>query len=143
MVTLEEPPEPDEGEPSAFRFRKSPIVQANRDAAYARLAAIEYRRRDVRADLFPSSWFAEPAWDILLDLFIQTNLGRKTFVSDVCIASRVPPTTALRWLDILIAEGIIDRRTALSDKRLVEIFLTEEGKRRVRQYFADEQAVNA
>ncbi len=61
-----------------------------------------YRKRRLRERMFGNpDLFADPAWDILIDLFIASEEGRKISVSSACIASAVPTTTALRWIKIL------------------------------------------
>src|SRR6056297_2886905 len=51
-----------------------------------------------------------PYIDILLDLFVNEAIDRDVAVSDACIASRAPPTTALRWLGVLEKAGFIQKR---------------------------------
>ena len=53
--------------------------------------------------------FADPAWDIMLDLFAASLEGKTVSVSSACIAADVPSTTALRWLSVLERERMIER----------------------------------
>ena len=56
------------------------------------------RARRLRARYFSEEMFADPAWDMLLDL-LQAELSQlRVPVSSLCIAAGVPATTALRWL---------------------------------------------
>lgn len=80
------------------------------------------RRRTV---LFPYGLFADPAWDILLDLFVARAEGRAICVTSACIASGVPATTALRWLKCLEQREMIVRRSDKYDGRRVYIRLTD------------------
>ena len=59
-----------------------------------------YRTRAIRTELLDADLFGEPAWDILVDLFIHQSRGKRVSVTSSCIASRVPPTTALRFAGI-------------------------------------------
>lgn len=52
--------------------------------------------RRLRDRFFQHDLFAEPAWDILLDLKAASLEGQQVSVSSRCIAAAVPPTTALR-----------------------------------------------
>jgi hypothetical protein len=61
------------------------------------------RRRDGAAPV--KGLFGEPAWDILLDLFIAHCRGDDLQVSSVCIEASVPSTTILRWIARLESEG--------------------------------------
>ena len=84
------------------------------------------RRRDT---LFAGEIFADPCWDMLLDLFVSQALGRDVSVSSVCIASCVPQSTALRWLARLEALGLIERNPDPCDGRRTLIRLSETAVR--------------
>lgn len=70
----------------------------------------EIKARRTRERLLPEGLFADPAWDILLDLTLARLDGRQTPVSSLCIAAAVPTTTALRWIKTLLDRGLIERR---------------------------------
>jgi hypothetical protein len=72
--------------------------------------------------------FDDPAWEILLDLFVQHWEGRPVAITDACFASKVPPTTALRWLDRLYSKGLVGRIEDRTDARRTRLFLTEEAQ---------------
>jgi hypothetical protein len=73
------------------------------------LARQKYSLRRRRNNLLPqvSDLFHDPAWDILLDLFIAAETDAQISESSACIASGVPPTTALRAIGIMEQRGII------------------------------------
>lgn len=97
-----------------------------------------YRKRRSRERMFGSSdLFADPAWDILIDLFIAYEEGEGISISSACIASAVPTTTALRWLKLLEEAGHISRSNDPSDARRVNLYLSEISANKVRQYFSD------
>jgi len=59
----------------------------------------------------------------------------KVSVTSLCIASGVPDTTALRWISVMIDEGLFERVNDETDKRRVFIELTAKANRAVTQYF--------
>ena len=63
------------------------------------------RARRLRARYFSEELFADPAWDMLLDLFQAEIAHLRVPVSSLCIAAAVPATTALRWLKTMVATG--------------------------------------
>lgn len=56
--------------------------------------------------------FGEPAWDILLSLFIAGCEGRRLSVAAVCSTAGAPESTALRWITILEKRRMIIRESA-------------------------------
>jgi DNA-binding MarR family transcriptional regulator len=88
-----------------------------------------YRLRRQRGRHFDESLFGEPAWDLLLDLFIQGERGTAVSVSSACVAAAVPTTTALRWITTLMRKGLIDRTTDQDDGRRRLIKLSAQGRK--------------
>ena len=68
------------------------------------------RARRLRARYFPEELFADPAWDMLLDLLQAEISHLRVPVSSLCIAAAVPATTALRWLKTMVQQGVFIRR---------------------------------
>jgi DNA-binding MarR family transcriptional regulator len=93
---------------------------------------IEARR--IRFRHFAASSFTDPGWDMLLDLMLARLANRSMPVSSACVAAGVPATTALRWVDQLAQEGLIQRLPDPTDRRRVLLELTEEGCRRMEVY---------
>jgi DNA-binding transcriptional ArsR family regulator len=102
--------------------------------ALAWLATEELNERRRRNSVFNPELFGEPAWDILLDLFVAKVRARKISVTSACIAADVPPTTALRWLTVLEQHGLIRRMNDEFDLRRTWVTLTDEGFRRFTTY---------
>lgn len=96
------------------------------------------RRRD--AIIARSDLFGEPAWDILLDLYVAHGRGKRVSVSSACIGSAAPPTTGLRWLAILQEEGLITRDGDPRDHRRIIVSLTAEGRQRMESYLEERLA---
>ena len=61
--------------------------------------------------------FADPAWDILLDLYAAKIEGRRISVSSACIASGVATSTALRWIGEMEGYGLVLKQPDPSDGR--------------------------
>lgn len=84
---------------------------------------IEMRR--LRSRFFDASLFADPAWDMLLDLAASRLEGRSVSVSSLCIAAAVPPTTALRWIRMMTDQQLLVRRADPGDARRMFIDLAD------------------
>ena len=95
------------------------------------------RARRLRARYFPEELFADPAWDMLLDLLQAEIAQLRVPVSSLCIAAAVPATTALRWLKSMTSEGLFIRRADPHDGRRVFVELSSGASTAMRRYFAD------
>ncbi|AQR74350.1 winged helix DNA-binding protein [Sphingomonas sp. LM7] len=92
------------------------------------------RARRMRAQFFADELFADPAWDMLLDLFAAQLERRQVSVSSLCIAAAVPPTTALRWIGTLHEAGLFERQADPADRRRAYIGLSPKGLEGMRSY---------
>lgn len=82
------------------------------------------RARRLRDQFFDANLFADPAWDMMLDLMAARIEHRRVAVSSLCIAAAVPPTTALRWIRTLTDAGLFLRINDPCDGRRVFIELS-------------------
>ena len=83
-----------------------------------------YRFRRSRNGIFAhTDLFGEPAYDILLDLYICHHENRPVSVSDACHAADVPSSTALRHLKMLHERGFIRRLPDPNDRRRCYVML--------------------
>ena len=83
------------------------------------------RLRRMRDRYFRSDLFADPAWDMLLDLMAARLERMRVAVSSLCIAAAVPPTTALRWIKTMSENGMFVRVADPEDGRRVFIELSD------------------
>ncbi|MEA3079772.1 MAG: hypothetical protein QOF05_1180 [Sphingomonadales bacterium] len=95
------------------------------------------RARRLRARYFREEMFADPAWDMLLDLQQSEIAQLRVPVSSLCIAAAVPATTALRWLKTMVSQGIFIRRADPHDGRRVFVELAPEASQALRRYFGE------
>jgi DNA-binding MarR family transcriptional regulator len=87
--------------------------------------AILRRSRDRH---FPSGYFADVAWDILLDLDKAARDGRQYAVTDIGVEAKAPLTTVLRYLGKLEQDGYLERISDTKDKRRSFVRLTDFGQ---------------
>ena len=99
------------------------------------------RARRLRDQYFSGELFADPAWDMLLDLLLARLEQRTVAVSSLCIAAAVPPTTALRWIKRLTDEGIFVRTADPRDGRRVFIDLSDEAAEAMGNYIRAVQRI--
>ncbi len=93
------------------------------------------RLRRLRERFFDPALFADPAWDMLLDLMAARLEGAQVAVSSLCIAAAVPPTTALRWIKTMTDHAIFERCADPDDGRRIFIRLSDVAMMGMSRYF--------
>lgn len=101
------------------------------------------RLRRQRDHLFAGELFADPAWDMMLDLMAARIERLKVAVSSLCIAAAVPPTTALRWIRTLTELGIFVRVADPTDGRRVFIELSDAAATAVLNFLGEAKRMSA
>lgn len=81
--------------------------------------------------------FADPAWDLLLDLTAARLEGRTVGVAGAGMAPNVPGTTAVRWLDKLVQDGLIERSAESGDGRGGTLRTSDETHERMLGHLSD------
>jgi hypothetical protein len=111
-----------------------PDVTPDQLAAFAGWILTMRRRR---ADALPFVEFGEPAWDMLLDLYVQHVECHNVSVSNLCTAAAVPTTTALRWIEVMVSAGHFVRRPDPRDGRRVHVSLAPAVIDMLERYLTD------
>lgn len=93
------------------------------------------RARQLRFRYFSSDLFADPAWDMLLDLTLARAERRRVSVTSLCIASGVPTTTALRWIKLLEQSSLVERVEDETDRRRAFMVLSDRGVDAISRFF--------
>ena len=98
---------------------------------FARQILAGRRQRDV---YFDPMLFSNPAWDILLNLYIADGEGRRVSVIESCAASTVPQGVALRWLGYLKQEDMVVETPDPAHPRHTMIRLTDQTRMAISAY---------
>lgn len=91
------------------------------------LAQTEVRRRSLVQRLMPRSRSYGSAWMIMLDLFLHQDDPRGVSVKSASLASGLPSTTALRFIDELEQAGLVTSEWSEDDRRRKMLSLTPDG----------------
>jgi len=116
------------------------IVTRPEPRAAAQSITEEYVRallnlRRSRDRFFEAELFADPAWDILLELFAAELGQRRISVTSLCVGAAVPATTALRWIKTLEDRGLIRRAADPMDGRRIFVSLSDEAFTAIGNFF--------
>ena len=106
------------------------------DEKLGTIAMSMYRTRIHRANFFDHTLFGEPAWDMLLDLFINKVRGARISTTSLCLGANVPQSTGLRYIDALAKHGLLRRYRPPDDGRLLLVELTATGFQQMRKYIS-------
>lgn len=90
-----------------------------------------------RARYLPGELFSDPAWVMLLELLHAELDQRRLTVSKLCKASRVPTSTANRWLMALEDHALVIRQADRHDATSPFVELTPNAGTALRRYFRD------
>lgn len=96
----------------------------------------EIHARRLRSQYFDSHLFADPAWDMLLELFRSEIAQQRVSVSALTMSAGVPATTALRWLKTMTDANLFFRRPDPTDARRFYVELSPRSSEAMRAYFA-------
>ncbi|GAA0638429.1 MAG: hypothetical protein A2792_12935 [Sphingomonadales bacterium RIFCSPHIGHO2_01_FULL_65_20] len=112
-----------------------PLLDANEPwKARAEAASRYLKLRSQRDAIAGPSLLSDPAWDMLLDLFVGHITGRDVSVTSACVASRRPATTSLRYIERMAKQGLIRREKDCNDNRKVYLRMTEKAFRAVAKW---------
>jgi DNA-binding MarR family transcriptional regulator len=96
-------------------------------------AILAARRR--REAVFATAIFGEPAWDMLLILYLGASESRRT-LGRLGELAEISKSTALRWIDYLERHGLVRREPHPTDKRASFVELTEKARKAMDLYLS-------
>lgn len=102
----------------------------------ADLVDLELNLRRERDRAFPTGYFADTAWELLLELYRARQSGQRYSISDLGLPANIPATTTLRYVEKLVLDGFAERHPDPTDRRRVFIRLSDFGASTLNQLFA-------
>lgn len=109
-------------------------AELDHETAGLRIAIWWLKARRLREEMFGNELFADPAWDILLDLYTAEARGERVQITSLAIAARVPHSTAIRWARILTRHGWLVREKDPKDGRRIHIALSPAIRAMMKDY---------
>jgi DNA-binding MarR family transcriptional regulator len=110
-------------------------LQMERVSLNTNIRDVEILIRRARMKYFPINYFADAAWDILLDLDLAERQGSRYSVTDLGVDVNLPLTTTLRYLSRMESDGFIAKEASKTDRRRTQIALTDAGRFALNQTF--------
>jgi DNA-binding MarR family transcriptional regulator len=106
------------------KFEKALNISSLVFGQAAEVALSRYRQRRLRNRYFEPDLFRDPAWDILLDLFVAHGGRKQISLSSASLAAEVSAATGSRWIAKLEQQGLVERSARADDGRLVYVQIT-------------------
>ena len=91
-----------------------------------------YAGRRIRDGIFPQRVFGEPAWDIMLALFLGERSGKAVDIETVFPECGIPRSTGDRYVAYLVELGLVEMRGVDLERSAA---LSAEGSRLIRRFF--------
>lgn len=110
----------------------APLDRATLTARASKMFAL--RRR--RCQIFGVGMFGEPAWDMLVALYVVDATGPKATIGRLSEVTRTALTTAIRWLEYLEQQGLVRRESSPTDRRVVFVQLTDKGRSAMEEFLS-------
>ena len=88
--------------------------------------------RERRTRFIPGGAYGEPAWEALLVLYTQRHAGSRMTIEELAASTSASRSAALRWIDYLQSEGMIERD---ADTQASHVDLSTLGRARMDKYF--------
>ncbi len=110
------------------------LVPTDGDMANAQRAQRLIDQRRSRRRFLPAELFHEPAWEMLLALYVSHEEGRVMNVKGLVACADAPVTTSQRWIEHLAKLQLVTRGVDAVDRRRVEVSLTPAGVDAIRAY---------
>lgn len=109
----------------------------SRPASLITKAAAILSARKRRIQVFGTSMFGEPAWDMLLTLYIAEKSGLRLSLNRITERSGAPASTALRWLEYLVNQHLVRPELQPSDSQASFVTLTDKAWDLMKQYLTE------
>ena len=93
-----------------------------------RLIMREQQSSRLRSSSFPGLKLRNPLWDMLIALLAAKRSGNQLSMSDLCLMSDAPESTALRLIHQLREKGYAEMVPDRSDRRRTQVSLTSLGE---------------
>lgn len=113
--------------------QEAPDGSAAEVIALARRAVAARRQRNRH---FDPVLFSNPAWDMLLNLFVAEADGRPMTVLDGCTVSAMPQSVTLRWLGYLKQEKMVVEFNEPRQSRQTLLRLSPQTRDTIAAYFS-------
>jgi DNA-binding MarR family transcriptional regulator len=120
--------------PALFPADSEPVTGVADRKALVSKARLVLGARRIRSQYFHRDLFGEPAWEILLALYVAEESGPRFTTSRLAEWVGAPLSTVIRWIRTLEDQSLVGRADHPTDRRIVFIHLLEKGRKALDAY---------
>jgi DNA-binding MarR family transcriptional regulator len=120
--------------PSSIEPERASLNELPSEALLTRAQAI-LRVRRARERLFCRAMIGEPAFDLLLCLYLRSG-QKETSLTSLSRPAGIPNSSAARWIRYLADKGLVELTQSRSDRRATCIQLTSSGRSAMDEFLA-------
>ena len=99
----------------SYRDHLDDVIPTKVNPKYDNFVVKLYDLLHTRNVFFGDKIFGDPAWSILLKLFIAQGAGEPVRTAEICAAADIPPSAASRWIKILVQNGHVTQQGLAED----------------------------
>lgn len=99
--------------------------------------ALKWARTKSKVMETDSGLFADSCWNMCLDIFICDLKNELITISSVAHSSGIPMTTAVRYINVMAAQGLLEKTLNPSDQRMTFVSTSAAGKEKITKLLAD------
>ena len=92
--------------------------------------------RRLRSRYLNPAIFGEPAWEIMLVLYVTDASGGRQTLGKLADWIKTPPTSVLRWVSYLEKEKFLERQPHPTDRRTTFLRLLPKGREAMNGYLS-------
>ncbi|AMO72148.1 helix-turn-helix domain-containing protein [Sphingorhabdus sp. M41] len=75
--------------------------------------------------------FADSCWNMCLDIYICGLKDEQVTVSAIAHSSGIPMTTAMRYINVMVEQGLLEKSSNPADNRMVFVAVSGECRKRI------------
>ena len=77
--------------------------------------------------------FANSCWNMCLDIFICGLKDQRITVSSIAHSSGIPMTTAMRYINVMVEQGLLQKTPNSADNRMIFVSVSEDCSEKIRE----------
>ena len=77
--------------------------------------------------------FANSCWNMCLDIFICDLKEQRITVSSIAHSSGIPMTTAMRYINVMVEQGLLHKTPNSADNRMIFVSVSEDCSEKIRE----------